>query len=271
MNFDIAAYPTTFLLEWQLLAGADEAVADAPSNYFLPPKPIVFDIPAQIAELQANSPVKPAIATPLHHSPSAAMLKARELANEAKTLAELEEAVRGFDGCLLKRTATKTVFADGNPNAEVMLIGEAPGAQEDVQGIPFCGASGQLLDKMLASIGITRKENTYISNTIFWRPAGNRQPTPEETAICLPFVEKHIALIAPKLLILSGGTAVRTMLGNETAISRLRGKFYEYQNEYLPAPIKTALIYHPSYLLRQPQYKKQAWQDLLMIAGELQD
>jgi len=252
-----------FMLEWMLDAGVDEAVSDAPNNYFIAPKPIVF---APVIS-QASSP-KPEAST-LHHSPAASSMAARELANACNSIAELEAAVRAFDGCVLKKTATKTVFADGNPNAEIMLIGEAPDASEDVQGLPFCGANGQLLDKMLAAIGLNRAENIYLTNPIFWRPAGNRQPTPEEIAICLPFVEKHIALLAPKMLILSGGVATRALLNNDQAISRLRGKFYEYKNEYLSAPIKTALIYHPSYLLRQPQYKKQAWQDLLMIKAEL--
>jgi len=249
-----------FMLEWMLAAGVDEAISDTPNNYFVAP-PVVKFTPSITPEARSQRTE----ASTLHHSPALASITAREIANSCNSLAELEAAVRAFDGCALKKTATKTVFADGNPQAKIMLIGEAPGASEDVQGIPFCGASGQLLDKMLAAIGLNRAENIYISNTIFWRPAGNRQPTPEEIAICLPFVEKHIALIAPKLLILSGGTATRALLNNDQAISRLRGKFYEYKNEYMDAPIKTALIYHPSYLLRQPQYKKQAWQDLLMI------
>ncbi len=125
------------------------------------------------------------------------MSASRQLADNAKTLAELEAAVRAFDGCAIKKTASKTVFCDGNPKAKVMIIGEAPGAQEDIQGIPFCGPSGKLLDAMLAAIGLDRT-SVYISNTVFWRPPGNRQPTPEETATCLPFVEKHIALVRPK-------------------------------------------------------------------------
>lgn len=253
-----------FMLEWMLDAGVDEAISDMPNNYFIAPKPIVF-APITTSNQQPTTSNQ----NPLHHSPAASSMAARELANACNSIAELEAAVRAFDGCVLKKTATKTVFADGNPNAEIMLIGEAPDASEDVQGLPFCGVNGQLLDKMLAAIGLNRAENIYLSNPIFWRPAGNRQPTPEEIAICLPFVEKHIALLAPKMLILSGGVATRALLNNDQAISRLRGKFYEYKNEYLSAPIKTALIYHPSYLLRQPQYKKQAWQDLLMIKTEI--
>ncbi|NBX03228.1 MAG: uracil-DNA glycosylase, partial [Alphaproteobacteria bacterium] len=143
------------------------------------------------------------------------------------------------------------------------------GAEEDMQGIPFCGPSGKLLDKMLAAIGLDRN-TVYISNTVFWRPPGNRQPTPDETNICLPFVEKHIALIAPQLLILSGGTAIHTLLKNDLSVARLRGKFYDYQNEYMAAPIKTALTYHPSYLLRTPAQKRAAWEDLLMMKAYLE-
>ena len=258
-NFFDSNFNTKFLLEWQLAAGVDEIILDAPINYFSMP----------IATPKIEIPKPEVVKTPLHHSPSLAVASAREIANSCNSIIELEATIRAFDGCALKKTATKTVFADGNPNASIMLIGEAPAADEDMQGIPFCGESGQLLDKMLAAIGLNRAENVYISNTIFWRPAGNRQPTPEEIAICLPFVEKHIALIAPKILILAGGVAVRALLNNDQAISRLRGKWYEYNNEYLTAPIKTALLYHPSYLLHQPQFKKQAWEDLKMIKAEL--
>ena len=258
-NFFDSNFNTKFLLEWQLAAGVDEIILDAPINYFSMP----------IATPKIEIPKPEVVKTPLHHSPSLAVASAREIANSCNSIIELEATIRAFDGCALKKTATKTVFADGNPNASIMLIGEAPAADEDMQGIPFCGESGQLLDKMLAAIGLNRAENVYRSNTIFWRPAGNRQPTPEEIAICLPFVEKHIALIAPKILILAGGVAVRALLNNDQAISRLRGKWYEYNNEYLTAPIKTALLYHPSYLLHQPQFKKQAWEDLKMIKAEL--
>ncbi len=253
------------LLEWQLAAGIDEAIAEAPTNYFIAKQSL------SIVKTESPQPATSihtakvhSSATPLHLSPAAANNAARELANNCKTLKDLEEAVRQFDGCAIKKTATKTVFSDGNPQSRIMLIGEAPGAQEDIQGIPFCGASGQLLDKMLQSIGLDRT-TVYISNTIFWRPPGNRQPSAHEVATCLPFVEKHIALINPKLLILSGGTATTTLLQKDLSISKLRGKFYDYNNIYLDSAIKTALIYHPSYLLRQPLNKKLAWQDLLLI------
>ncbi len=253
------------LLEWQLAAGIDEATAEAPINYFAIKQQVTTSIPANhktaaiVQEAKINSSH-----TPLHLVPLAASNAARELANKCDTLEELEDAVKNFEGCAIKKTATKTVFADGNPQAKIMLIGEAPGSQEDIQGIPFCGASGQLLDKMRLSIELDRSK-IYISNTIFWRPPGNRQPSTHELATCLPFVEKHIALVNPKFLILSGGTATNALLQKDQSISRLRGKFYEYNNIYLNSPVKTALIYHPSYLLRQPLNKKQAWQDLLLI------
>jgi uracil-DNA glycosylase len=251
------------LLEWYIDTGVDEAIDNAPVNYFqlLAAERPAASITTSITHPAATITAPPAATTPLHHLPSAAIATARTLADKATTLAELEDAVRHFDGCGIKRTASKTVFSDGNPEADVMIIGEAPGAQEDRQGIPFCGPSGQLLDRMLAAIGLDRK-SVYISNTVFWRPPGNRQPSTEEAAICLPLVEKHIALIAPKLLILSGGTATTTLLQKDTAISRLRGKFYEYNNQYLKNPVSTLLIYHPSYLLRQPLHKRLAWHDL---------
>jgi uracil-DNA glycosylase family 4 len=266
------------LLEWYIEAGVDEAVDDRPVNYFglTSPSPLVGEggSRSETGEEVSNNK-KPPLPDPLpqgergeasslHHTPSAAAAAARALADRAATLAELEAAVRAFDGCAIKKTASKTVFADGNPQARIMIIGEAPGAQEDIQGIPFCGPSGQLLDRMLAAIGHDRR-SVYISNTVFWRPPGNRQPSPEETAICLPFVEKHIALVSPALLILSGGTATTTLLRKDISLSRLRGRLYDYTNPYLDKPVPTALMYHPSYLLRSPQQKRLAWDDLLMI------
>ena len=262
------------LLEWHIAAGVDEAVGDEAVNYFNAPT-ILRRAEGESAGSPpaAPDPVQPLRvsqdSSPLHHSPSAAAATSRALADQAMTLAEVEEAVRNFDGCQIKKTASKTVFCDGNPRGGVMIIGEAPGAQEDIQGIPFCGPSGKLLDAMLAAIGLNRAESVYISNTVFWRPPGNRQPSPEETAICLPLVEKHIALANPRLLILAGGTAATSVLRKETSISRLRGKFYEYTNIYMQAPIPAVVTFHPSYLLRSPQQKALAWDDLLMIQGFL--
>lgn len=247
-------------IQWHIDMGADEAVGETPRNYFVQPAIIV---PVEAV------PAPSAQAIRLQASPALAATGAMELADKAATLAELEAAVRAFEGCALKKTASKTVFADGNPNASVMIIGEAPGAQEDMQGIPFCGPSGALLDKMFAAIGMTRAENLYISNTVFWRPPGNRQPSTEETTICLPFVEKHIALIQPKLLVLSGGTAAAALLQRTESISRLRGRTYSYENKYTTHSIPLMVSYHPSYLLRQPAQKRLAWQDMLAIQSLL--
>lgn len=192
------------------------------------------------------------------------LLKAQSLAEKCNNIEQLKSAIESFDGCDIKNLATNTVFADGNPKAEMMLIGEAPGANEDLKGIPFCGASGMLLDKMLKAIGFDRT-TVYISNAVFWRPPGNRRPTDFEIAVCKPFVEKHIALIIPKMLVLVGSTACYAMLDSKNPISKLRGRFHLYNNQFLQNSITTSIIFHPSYLLRQPMQKRIAWEDLKQI------
>jgi uracil-DNA glycosylase family 4 len=182
------------------------------------------------------------------------------------SLDELRRLVEDSDCCELKKSATNTVFADGNSHADIMFIGEAPGASEDEQGIPFCGQSGKLLDNIIAAIGLIREKNAYITNTVFWRPPGNRKPTDDEIAICRPFVKKHIALVQPKLIIMVGSTAVESLLEINTAITKLRGVYFDYTNEYLGnKTIKATAIFHPSYLLRQPAHKKTMWFDILRI------
>lgn len=193
----------------------------------------------------------------------------RAIANNCSNLDELRSAVMNFNDCELKATATNTVFSDGNPQADVMLIGEAPGANEDLQGIPFCGDSGKLLDNIIKSIGLDRT-NSYITNSIFWRPPGNRKPTEAEVAMCLPFVEKHIALINPKLILLVGGTASAALFGDMGPITKQRQKIFKYSNCYLDKPIDSVVIFHPSYLMRQPGQKKQAWLDMIYIRNILQ-
>jgi DNA polymerase len=188
----------------------------------------------------------------------------RKTADECQTLEELEKAVRDFDGCSLKKMATNTVFADGSADSKIMIIGEAPGNHEDLQGIPFCGDSGKLLNSMFETINLKR-EDIYITNTLFWRPPGNRRPTNDELAMCKPFVEKHIALMKPKLIVLMGATAMKDMLDVADPISKARGRFFDYQNQYLEDPIKTIVFFHPSYLMRQSSKKRDAWKDLLMI------
>lgn len=261
MNTKMQLQQAQSLLEWYIAAGVDLCVEDEAVDRFAPPPPSLQTaaLPSAVAR-----PVSGSVSPQLAAAPAAAIVRARELADAAQTLEALREAVFGFDGCALKKTAGKTVFADGNSNARIMLIGEAPGAEEDRQGIPFCGPSGKLLDAMFASIGLTR-ETFYISNGIFWRPPGNRTPTPEEIAICRPFVEKHIALVNPSALVLIGASAVRGLLETETGITRMRGKTYSYGNPYLEREIKTFVMFHPSFLLRQSAQKRLAWHDLLMI------
>jgi uracil-DNA glycosylase family 4 len=216
-----------------------------------------------------NKPIEPKVVQNLI-KPNEAELEARRLADKATNINELKEYVENFQGCELKQFANNTVFADGNPNAKIMLVGEAPGASEDEQGIPFCGESGKLLDNMLKAIGILRTENVYITNTIFWRPPANRKPTNEEVNICKPFVEKHIALIKPKLIILVGNTAAVSLLGKNEGITHIRQNNYPYINQYLSQPIVMTALFHPAYLLRQPMQKKTTWFDLLRIKKLLQ-
>ena len=249
------------ILAWHMDAGVDEAIAEEATNHLKPVQPASKAQPQPTQrQLMNAAPLTNGMLTP----PSEAIAEAEKIGAEASTLEELKAAVENFEGCLLKRTAKNTVFADGNPEAPVMVIGEAPGEKEDLQGIPFCGPSGKLLDNVLKSIGLTREENVYISNTIFWRPPGNRTPSPEEVAICAPLVKKHIALKKPKLIVLAGGVA-SNVLGVTMSVSKLRGKFHDYHNDYLAEPIPAVVIYHPSYLLRQPGQKAQAWKDMLMI------
>ncbi len=216
----------------------------------------------------AQKPKKELASTPAKPSPSQES-SSRQLADKCNTLQELELAVKSFNGCAIKKVAINTVFADGKLGAKIMMIGEAPGANEDKEGIPFCGQSGKLLNNILPSIGLKR-EDVYITNTVFWRPPGNRRPTPDELELCRPFVEKHIALVAPEVIVLVGSTAVESLLGNKFSMHQIRNEYYDYTNEYLTKPIKTAVIFHPSYLLRQPTKKKLMWFDVLKLKAFLE-
>jgi len=201
--------------------------------------------------------------------PPAADEDARKLAAAANSVAELRAALAGFEGCALKATARNTVFSDGIDDAPVLLIGEAPGKDEDQQGKPFVGRSGQLLDRMLAQIGLSRQSNLLISNTIYWRPPGNRDPTPGEILACLPFAERLVQLVQPKLLILAGKSAAHTMLARTDGVLKLRGRRMKYEREGLS--INAMVMLHPAYLLRQPQQKRLAWADLLNAESWLND
>jgi DNA polymerase len=191
--------------------------------------------------------------------------QAKKAAQAAMDLPSLRKAVENFDGCNLKKMATNTVFCDGNPTSKVMVIGEAPGNHEDLQGIPFCGDSGKVLDDMFRAIHMTRAENFYITNVIFWRPPGNRRPTDEELAICRPFVERHIQLLNPKVLVLVGATSMAAILNLHDPIGTIRGQFLDFAPKFLSQKIKTFTIFHPSYLMRQPSKKKIAWRDMLAL------
>ncbi|MCH9014045.1 MAG: uracil-DNA glycosylase, partial [Proteobacteria bacterium] len=197
-----------------------------------------------------------------------ALTTARGLAQAAGTLDQLKAALAGFEGCALKQTAMNLVFADGNPKARLMIFGEGPGADEDRQGLPFVGVSGQLLDRMLAAIGLDRS-SVYITNLLSWRPPGNRTPTSTEIAACLPFVERHIELVDPQVLLLAGGISAKTLLGRSEGILKLRGHWAHYQHAGMARPIPALASLHPAYLLRQPAQKRLAWRDFLALKEAL--
>jgi len=194
---------------------------------------------------------------------------ARALAVRAESIEALAALVAGFDACPLKRTATNTVFMDGNPEARIVIVGEAPGAEEDRTGRPFVGRAGQLLDLMLAAIDLDRTR-VQITNVIYWRPPGNRKPTAAETAACLPFVLRHIALARPLVLVLAGGTAASTLLPVTDGITRLRGRWVELAVPGLDDPVPTLPMFHPAFLLRSPARKREAWRDLLALKARLE-
>ena len=265
--------PLAALLDWYREMGVDEAIAERPVDMTA----LAPSAARPVAAPSGTSPMPaPETATRPRGRPAAALLAgagetgadARNLASAATDLAALKAALEAFDGCSLKHTATNLVFADGNPNADVMLVGEAPGAEEDRQGLPFVGASGRLLDRMLACIGLDRT-GVYITNILPWRPPGNRQPNAAEIAACLPFAERHVALVHPRLLILAGGTSAKTILGTNEGITRLHGRWTDHTIPGMTAPIPTIAIYHPAYLLRQPAAKRDAWRDLLAIRTRL--
>jgi uracil-DNA glycosylase len=192
---------------------------------------------------------------------------ARRIAAAANTLGELRTAIEQFDGCPLKQGAKKTVVCDGVFDAPVMIVGEAPGGEEDAMGLPFVGRAGKLLDKMLATVGLSRTQNVYITNLIYWRPPGNRDPSPAEMQVCAPLLARQIELKAPKLLLTAGKFATQAMLGTEDGIMRLRGRKLRFTQEGLPSPIPCVPMLHPAYLLRRAEDKAKAWDDLRTIAA----
>ena len=275
-------------LIWQLEAGIDECIGDQPIDRFAQSaelkqksamaaaetpaaptrQPVQRAAPDRTRPKRLDTEGPPPVVVNANGAAEKAMHNAVEAAQAATNIEELRQAVENFEDCALKKTATNTVFADGNPKAKIMFIGEAPGADEDRQGLPFVGVSGQLLDRMLASIGLDRS-NFYISNIVFWRPPGNRNPTTGEIAACLPSVERHIELVDPEILVPVGGPAAKTLLGRKEGITKMRGKWFSYATPKLPRPVDTMPFLHPAYLLRSPANKREAWRDLLAIEKRL--
>lgn len=252
------------LLAFYLEAGVDCALAEEPINR-------LSEIEAEPAPMRA-APVRerptplPVPRTDVAPAPDVAIESARELAPQAKTLDELRGLLEVFDGCALKMTATRLVFGDGNPQARVMFVGEAPGRDEDLQGIPFIGRSGKLLDLMLASIGLDRT-SAYIANVIPWRPPGNREPSPHETQMSLPFIRRQIELVDPDVLVCLGKPSSQAVLELKDGIVKSRGRWFDYNTG--TRMIRAMATFHPAYLLRQPIYKRMTWKDLRMIRRAL--
>jgi DNA polymerase len=266
-------------LKWQIEAGADEAIGPEPVDRtkIAPPAGKAACGPTQAPERPvADRPVpeRPGRRQVWHDAPSgAAALRsadeaahaAREAAAKADSLETLRAELEAFDGCALKQTAKNLVFTDGNPQGRLLIMGEAPGADEDRRGLPFVGAAGQMLDRMLAAIGLSREADALISNVIFWRPPGNRTPNDSEIAACLPFVERLIALADPDYLMIVGGAAAKTLLGSKEGVLKLRGRWFHYQNAEMTRPLPTLVTLHPAYLLRQPAAKRLSWRDLIAL------
>jgi DNA polymerase len=250
------------VLEWYRAAGVDLALGEEPVDRFNQRPPARVAPPASPGHAGAVAAPAPTLA--LGGDPA----EARSLAAKAQSLAELEQILGAYDGCGLKLRATQLVFADGNPEAEIMLIGEAPGAEEDRQGRPFVGRAGQLLDKMLAAIGLDRSK-VYIANTVPWRPPGNRVPTPEELALCLPFLQRQVELVAPRVVMTLGGPAMQTVFATTAGIIKMRGKWSRVAIG--THQVEAIATLHPAYLLRNPAAKQQAWRDLLSLRHKIDE
>jgi len=258
------------LLAFYLEAGVDCALGDEPVNRLADPEASPEPRPSVVHQQPVRAaPLPPPAASPRVDAtvaPDVAVNSAREAARTAPTLEALRQLLENFDGCALKHTATKLVFADGNPQARVMFVGEAPGRDEDIEGLPFVGRSGKLLDRMIAAIGLDRSK-AYIANVIPWRPPGNRTPTPQETQICLPFIQRQIELVNPDVLVTLGNPSTQALLQTREGIMRTRGKWLDYDTG--TRSIRAIATFHPAYLLRSPSYKRMSWQDLRAIAKAL--
>jgi uracil-DNA glycosylase len=264
------------LLAFYQEAGVDVAVGEMPVDRLAEPPP---------ASARAAEPVRPPSAPPpaarpvrtitarelgtnlnAPPSPDAAVMAAREAARTAATLEDLRAILERFEGCALRQTATKLVFSRGNPQARVMFVGEAPGYEEDKSGLPFVGRSGQLLDRMLAAIGLD-ETSAYIANIVPWRPPGNRTPTPQESAICLPFIKRQIELSNAEILVCLGGPSAQTLLSIRDGITKARGRWYSFQTD--GREVRALATFHPAFLLRSPLQKRLAWRDFLSLKKAL--
>jgi uracil-DNA glycosylase len=262
------------LLTFYLEAGVDCALMDEPANRLSDDDAVVARDAAPAFARIAPTPLAPRVQVPapaargdVAQAPEVALQSAREAARTAPSLEVLRTLLENFDGCALKSTATRLVFADGNPQARIMFVGEAPGREEDIEGLPFVGRSGKLLDRMIGAIGLDRTA-AYIANVIPWRPPGNRTPTPQETQICLPFIQRQIELVNPDVLVTLGNPSTQTLLGTRDGIMRTRGRWFDYDTG--SRKIRALATFHPAYLLRSPSYKRLAWQDLRSVAKALQ-
>lgn len=248
-------------LDWYRAAGVDLAMGESPVDRFAASTAAPRARPAPTPQAEPSA-VAATVAVSLNSDPA----ETKALAAGAKTLDELRAVMDAYDGCLLKKRATQLCFADGNPEAEIMLVGEGPGEQEDIQGKPFVGRAGQLLDRMLAAIGLDRTK-VYIANMVPWRPPGNRNPTPEELALCAPFLHRQVELVAPKLLVTLGNVPTQSLFETSLGITRMRGQWKTLSINAHTVPALPTL--HPAYLLRTPASKAMAWQDMLSLKAAM--
>ena len=244
-------------LEWLVLSGADETIGDMPVNRFA--------LPAKTAKAEASKQTQSFASPSDKNNVFSEDMQSAAMVQSVSSLEELKEMIARIE-CPLKANATHLVFGSGNPHAELMIVGEAPGMEEDRQGLPFVGASGKLLESMLGSIGLSRSE-VYITNILPWRPLGNRKPSEEETALFTPFVRRHIFLIKPKILLMLGSCSVSALMGTNEGITRIRGRWMTYAQENLSLPAIAS--FHPAFLLRTPAQKKLAWRDFLSVKEQL--
>jgi len=249
-------------LKLQIEWGADEALEDAPVDRTAASPVAAAPSPAALtaAVPKPAAPVRPALVS-----------RAQAVADSANTIEALRQALANFSDCPLATTATNLVFSDGIADSGLVLVGEAPGAEEDLAGLPFVGASGQLLDRMLASVGLSRKRDLLITNLIPWRPPGNRPPTETEVNTCLPFLLRHLTLLRPRLIVTLGASATRALTGRDEAMRRMRGRWHNVAIPGLPQQIPTLPMLHPAYLLRTPGAKKEAWTDMITLRRRLDE